>query len=65
MKFITDGVHVLIDHLVMSETRQYTAQFYPPHLQGVQAQLAPISDNYTKTIETNQRKIYLSRKKAV
>ncbi len=60
---IPDGVHLFVDRLVMPETRQYTATFYPPQLQSVAQRLILAANNRVEIAPNAKRRIYLSRAK--
>jgi hypothetical protein len=60
---IPDGVHLFVDRLVMPETRQYTATFYPPQLQAIGQRLVPAAKVHLAIAAHPTRRIYLSRAK--
>jgi len=53
--------HLFIKHLVMPETREWTASFYPPHIQKTREKIVPFALKSTSLKEFPKR-IYLTRK---
>jgi len=58
---IPSGHHLFVEHLVMPETREWTASFYPPHIQNLREKILPFAIKAT-SLKDLPKRIYLTRK---
>ncbi len=60
MEIVPDGVHLFVDNLIMPETREWTAAFYPPLMQKTRDRLVLEAQKRMNRSDFPQ-KIYLTR----
>ncbi len=60
-RILPAGVHLKVSRLLMPETRQYTATFYPPHLKDVRSRMLRFFSGSNSGSDKGKRRVYLSR----
>jgi len=63
LEIIPEGYHIFVDSLVMPETRQWTASFYPLQIQNVRQRLVKESQKRAVDFNKKSTRIYLTRAK--
>jgi hypothetical protein len=62
-EIIPDGHHIFADNLIMPETRQWTASFYPPSIKNTRIRLVTEALQRETNTDKNFSRIYLTRTK--
>ena len=62
-EIIPEGYHIFVDDLVMPETRQWTASFYPVQIQNARERLVKEAQKRTVDFNTQTTRVYLTRAK--